>query len=53
MKKIKIIIAIALIGIISVTAFMYLRKQPVENAPNRATLVLYLQNFIEKEGLIA
>jgi hypothetical protein len=50
MKKIKIIIAIALVGIISVTTYMYFRKQPVENVPNRATLVLHKKDFIEKEG---
>lgn len=52
MKKIKIIIAVLLVGIISLTTYMYFRKQPVENVPNRATLVLNLRNFAEKEVVI-
>lgn len=52
MKKSKVIIAVVLIGIISLTAYVYFRKQPVESVPNRATLVLNLQNFIEKEVVI-
>lgn len=49
MKKIKIIITVALITIISLTTYMYFRKQPVESVPNRATLVRNQINIIENE----
>lgn len=52
MKKGKVLIAIVLIGIISLTAYAYFRKQPVESVPSSATLVLNLQNFMEKEVVI-
>jgi len=52
MKKSKVIIAVVLIGIISLTAYVCFRKQPVESVPNRATLVLNSQNYIEKEVVI-
>lgn len=51
MKRSKVIIAVLLIVIISVTAFVYFRKQTVESVPNRATLVLNHKNQIEKEVL--
>jgi fumarate reductase subunit C len=53
MIKSKVIIAVVLIGIISLTAYLYFKKQPVESVPNRATLVLNLQNFKEKEVVMA
>jgi fumarate reductase subunit C len=53
MIKSKVIIAVVLIGIISLTAYLYFKKQPVESVPNRATLVLKLQNFKEKEVVMA
>jgi fumarate reductase subunit C len=52
MIKSKVIIAVVLIGIISLTAYLYFTKQPVESVPNRATLVLNLQNFMEKEVIM-
>lgn len=52
MVRNRIIIAVLIIGVISVTTYMYFRKQPVESAPERATLVLNLQNFIVKEVVI-
>lgn len=52
MNRNGIIIAVLIIGIISLTAYVYFRKQPVESVPNRATLVLNLKNLIEKEVVI-
>ena len=49
MKKMKFIIATILIIAMSLTTYLYLRKQPVENIPKRATLVLEYVNEIEKE----
>ena len=53
MVRIKIVIAVILIGVISFTAYMYFGKQPVKSAPDRATFVLNQQNFVEKEGVEA
>lgn len=39
-KKIKLIVAAVLIVVISLSTYMYFKKQPVENVPNRATLVM-------------
>lgn len=49
MRRMIFIIATILI-LISVTTYMYFRKQPVENIPTRATFVLNYNNLIEKEG---
>lgn len=49
MTRNRIIIAVLIIGVISLTSYMYFRKQPIESTPERATLVHYLQNQIEKE----
>jgi hypothetical protein len=48
-KRIKLVIATILILTISITTYIYFRKQPVESIPNRATLVQNNYNVIEKE----
>jgi hypothetical protein len=49
MAKIRIIIAILIIGAISLTTYIYFRKQPVESVPEKATLVLNQKIIIEEE----
>lgn len=49
MKRMILIIA-AILLLISVTTYMYFRKQPVESIPTRATFVLNYHDLIEKEG---
>ena len=48
MRKFIFIIAVVFIGLIALTSYIYFRKQPVENVPKRATLVLNMQNYIEE-----
>ena len=52
MDRKKLIIAVLIMGIISLTVYVYFIMKPVESAPNRATLVLNHQNFIGKEVVI-
>lgn|GEM_PF-6136618 len=49
MKKTKFIIAAILILAMSLTTYLYFRKQTVENIPKRAILVWEYRNEIEKE----
>jgi hypothetical protein len=52
MKKIRFIVAAVLILMISLTTYIFLKKQPVENVPNRATLVMQQNNTLDNKEVI-
>ena len=49
MRKIKMILGILLVIIISLTTYAHFKKEPVESVPKRATLVENITFEYEKE----
>lgn len=52
MKKLKYILSVILILIISSITYMYFIKRPVESIPTRATLVLMQKNIAVNEVVV-
>lgn len=40
LRKVKVLIALVVLVVLSVTTYAYIRKRPVETIPERATLVM-------------